>query len=477
MPNPPNRPPLWLALLVTSLAGGMGWGIRGQYGHETGAMVPGVLVGLSLVFFFCPRATSLGAARAVALTAIAFSFGGSMTYGQTVGLTHDAPLIGNWEALRWGLTGLFIKGGIWIGFAGAFVGIGLGGVRYRSLEMAVLLFTLLALYFMGVLVLNQPYDPANRELPAIYFSDHWRWEAGDLKPRREIWGGLLFALLGLFVYVGGIKRDRLARNMTLFGFIFGGLGFSLGQCVQALHAWNPELYRDGIIGAIDPYMNWWNMMEITFGLVLGFGLALGVWLNRHLIAVDDLHDEIELSPAVEWLLGGIHAVAIAVWSFMSFRLFDAIADRALTMGMVPIIAIVGGRYWPYLLSLPLLALPIAGKTLRQLSYETTLVSPAVGWIFLVVVPLAITLIAALSFVWAGQRRQSGRSFTRRTLLLLTWLYFALNYLFFEWPGPWKDPTNRSPSAVIFLVCALVITVATLMYGARGTENERDHSGR
>ena len=162
---------------------------------------------------------------------------------------------------------------------------------------------------------------------------------------------------------------------------------------------------------------------------------------------------------------------------MSFRLFDAIADRALTMGMVPIIAIVGGRYWPYLLSLPLLALPIAGKTLRQLSYETTLVSPAVGWIFLVVVPLAITLIAALSFVWAGQRRQSGRSFTRRTLLLLTWLYFALNYLFFEWPGPWKDPTNRSPSAAIFLVCALVITVATLMYGARGTENERDHSGR
>ena len=53
-------------------AGGMGWGIRGQYGHEWCAMVPGVLVGFTLVFLFCRRPTSLRAARAIALTAIGF---------------------------------------------------------------------------------------------------------------------------------------------------------------------------------------------------------------------------------------------------------------------------------------------------------------------------------------------------------------------------------------------------------------------
>ena len=41
-----------------------------------------------------------------------------MTYGQTIGLTQDEALIGNWAALRWGLLGLFIKGAVWIGFAG-----------------------------------------------------------------------------------------------------------------------------------------------------------------------------------------------------------------------------------------------------------------------------------------------------------------------------------------------------------------------
>ena len=89
------------APLMGAAAGGMGWGIRGQYGHEWGVMVPGVLVAFTLVFLFCRRSTSLHAARAVTLTAIAFSFGGTMTYGQTVGLTHDTPLVGNYDAYRW----------------------------------------------------------------------------------------------------------------------------------------------------------------------------------------------------------------------------------------------------------------------------------------------------------------------------------------------------------------------------------------
>ena len=61
-------------------------------------------------------------AKAVALATVAIGFGGSMTYGQTLGLTQDTPLLGNFAALRWGLTGTFIKGSIWIGFFGLFLG-------------------------------------------------------------------------------------------------------------------------------------------------------------------------------------------------------------------------------------------------------------------------------------------------------------------------------------------------------------------
>ena len=104
-PRAVATPPLWLALCLGAFAGAMGWGIRGQYGHETGAMIAGLLVGLVVVLLFCPRWSSLGAARVVALLAVGNSFGGSMTYAQTVGLTHDRELLGNWPALRWGMLG------------------------------------------------------------------------------------------------------------------------------------------------------------------------------------------------------------------------------------------------------------------------------------------------------------------------------------------------------------------------------------
>ncbi|MEE3052408.1 MAG: hypothetical protein VYB34_01605, partial [Planctomycetota bacterium] len=189
-------PPLWLVMLTAAMAGGMGWGIRGQYGHETGAMIAGVLVSLVLVFLFCPGNSSIRVIRAAALGTIAMGFGGSMTYGQTVGLTHDTPLVGNWEALRWGLLGLAIKGGVWIGFAGFFLGLGLGGKRYRTRELLLLVVGMLAAFEVGCWLLNSPHDPENKRLPLLYFSDHWHWEPGvELKHRLEVWGGLWCALV------------------------------------------------------------------------------------------------------------------------------------------------------------------------------------------------------------------------------------------------------------------------------------------
>ncbi len=47
-------------------------------------------------------------------------------------------------------------------------------------------------------------------LPPIYFSDSWYFEPDktDLKPRPEVWGGLLVALFALVVYVAVVRRDN-----------------------------------------------------------------------------------------------------------------------------------------------------------------------------------------------------------------------------------------------------------------------------
>lgn len=470
-------PPWWQPVVLAAMAGGMGWGIRGQYGHESGAMIAGLLVSLVLVFLFCPAAASLPAVRAVAWGTVAIGFGGSMTYGQTVGLTHDTALVGHWEALRWGLLGLAIKGGIWIGFAGVFLGMGLGGIRYRASELFVLMSVSLGLFILGTQLLNQPFDPGRQMLPRLYFSDDWRWEPGaTLKPRPECWGGLLLALLGVIGYAGMIRRDRLARNLAFWACLGGAIGFPLGQSVQAFHAWNGELFRSGFLGRLEPHINWWNMMETTFGAVFGAVLGLGLWLNRKHIAVRATSKETTMNPVVEWCLIALYALLLISGEFYSIRSIERFTDLGLAMGVLPIAGIAGGRWWPFLIVLPLTAIPISGKTLRQLGYEEHQVSILLGWAVYVALPLVLATAAAL---WCAARSEAGQRagvITRPALLMTVWLYFGLNYAFFHFPWPWAEWTSRTPNGIIFSICAIGITIGVLTIGvarkSQGSANTR-----
>ncbi len=463
-------------VLLSAMAGGMGWGIRGQYGHETGAMIAGLLVSLVLVLRLCPRAAALPAARAVAIATIGISFGGSMTYAQTVGLTHDAPLIGNVAALRWGLLGLALKGGIWIGLFGALFGMALSGKRYRPLEWSLLLLVLVFVLFAGVTLFNEPFDPDQKILPRLYFSDHWDWEPDfDLEPRRERWGGLLAVLAGLVIYAGGVRRDSLAVCLAGWGFLGGALGFPLGQCIQAGHAWYPEWFQKGWFAELEPLINWWNMMETAFGAIFGAVFAVGVCLHRKWIEWDE-HQEVALALPDECSLALVHVLAVAAWNFGSFSALDRFADLALTMGILPIVAVSAGRLWPYLLALPIVCLPIAGKTLRQLAFREDTISPSSGGLIYLVLPL---LLATATAFWLFRRQQRGgtaHAFARIALLLTTWVYFWLNFAFFHYPWPWsprEDWTYRTPNGIIFAICAVGMTCAALF--SRGHVETRDRA--
>ena len=451
---PAIKTPL-MPMCFAALAGGMGWGIRGQYGHETGAMLAGLLVALVVVYFFAYEFSSIDAAKAVALATVAIGFGGSMTYGQTLGLTQDTPLIGNIAALRWGLIGTFIKGSIWIGFFGLFLGLGLGGKKYSPIEIILILFVSVFFLYLGIYILNEPFDPENKKLPFIYFSDDWYWEPGEnLKPRREQWGGLVLALSFLLSYISIVKKDILARNMTVWGMFAGGIGFTLGQCVQAYHAWNADVIKNGFLSSIYPYINWWNMMEITFGAVFAFIITFGLWYNRHHISSNDNNNSFQLGFKNELVLLVVHIVALLTWNFISFSTFDWFADRAITMGIIPIVAIIGGRAWPYLICLPITALPIAGKTLRYLAYRTNDVSLITGWVIYFFIPLIFITWFSLKLIRNQNNHSNGMSFIRYTLCINTVFYFYMNWSFFNWPWPWTNWTMRTPSGIIFLFCTI-----------------------
>lgn len=477
--------PAWQPIVLGAAAGALGWGIRGQYGHETGAMIAGLLVSLTWMFLLLRRAPASDAIRAVAWATVAIGFGGAMTYGQTVGLTHDQALVGNWAALRWGMLGLAIKGGIWIGFSGLFLGMALGGKRYRTLEIAGIFAAMLALFFLGTWLLNAPFDPAHHLLPSLYFSDDWRWEPGaELKPRREVWGGLLLALLGAVTYAGFARKDVVARRLAGWAALGGALGFPTGQSVQAFHAWNRDLFRNGTLASLDPLINWWNFMETTFGAVFGAVLGYGLWRNRGLFAFPGRqHPSLEQivhpppqpnslpaaglrhpAPQVfEWglVLLGFHTALLVISEFTSFPILEAYTDLPLVMGALPIMAAAHGRLSPWLIALPITLIPIAGKTVAQLVYKEATLSPALGWLVYGIVPVVLAGGVAIRLAKSSQTDVPADRPLGLSLAVATGLYFGLNYAFFRFPWPWSTWTSRTPNGLIFTACAAALLALAL----------------
>ncbi len=473
----------FVAVVLCALAGGMAWGIRGQFGHELGAMMFGILVGFTVVVLYMPNANVLQAARVVALFTVAIGFGGSMSYGETVGLTHDTGVHGNYsdphwnfEAFRWGMIGLAVKGGLWIGFGGVFLGLGLGGKRYRPVEMLAIGIGMLLLVFLGEWVLNSPFDPENRILPRIYFSDHWQWEADEnVKPRPENWGGMLFAFVGLLAYVQFAKSDRLARNLGLWGVV-GGLGFPIGQSLQSANAWDSLTFSR--LSYWQYGHNSWNMMEVTFGTIAGLVLGGAVWLNRRHIRLWTKSEDVSLSAGCELSLLAAYMYFLCIGWYFGNTYFGQFHAYGHLMGIIPLVGIIGGRYWPFLYSLPIVAMPIAVKTFRNVSIRSDRIDMGIGWLLIVTIPLLVLTMVAIYFAKRSQRDATARSFGSIGLLLTSATYFWLNFTFY-YPFPWEWWTDtaglagqKNTGGIYVISWVVLSSAATIFWGQCQTKTAK-----
>lgn len=424
----------------------------------------GLLVCLTLCLAMARHLDSRTVARAAAWGAVAMGLGGSMTYGQTVGLTHDPVHVGHWEVLRWGMLGLGIKGALWIGFGGAFLGMGLGGTRYGVRELILVWLGLLAVCALGIWMFNEPFDPARRILPWLYFSADWRWLPNAvLKPRREVWGGFLLALAGLLAWTGWVRRDGLAWRMGLWGCLGGAVGFPLGQCIQAFHAWNLPLFAEGWGVRVAAVTNWWNFMETTFGATMGGALALGLWLNRHRIrAASD--DGNRIPRGIEWMALCIHLVLLVGEEFTDARWAAEAYDFGLMLGFIPLVLIAGGRLWPWWVLFPIILIPIAGKTFRNVAEESAAFSGWMPMLLFVGLPLLSALAVGEFLRRRSCRRLEASAWLPEALAFVVVIYFGLNFVFFRWPWPWLPWTPRTPNALVFSACALLLIREALRVG-------------
>lgn len=111
------------ALLLAMLSLSIGWGIRGNFGHEFGAMIAGTLCAIAVCLLSGREDWQRRALFFGLFGAIGWGFGGSMSYMQVVSYTHSGHL----PSQIYGFFGVFVLGFLWASLGGA-------GTAYPAVE-------------------------------------------------------------------------------------------------------------------------------------------------------------------------------------------------------------------------------------------------------------------------------------------------------------------------------------------------------
>ena len=383
-----DRPRMVVGVILAGLAMSLGWGIRGDYGHEAGAMIPGALVGLAV----CLASGREDWRRRVSIMAmcgaIGWAFGGQMSYGRIIGYTASSSLLD----VFYGYASLFIIGGLWAGIGSAILALSvtqpasslerfarplvilglvwlvmsLSGVTpwlsdKWSLNDTDWVGALSALMVAGLCGFMFPSHRPACDLIAILAAGWWTGYlvlTGLLglhmtPPRSDNWAGCAGLFAALVVYLRG-KRDRTAVTLAGYGFLIGGIGFVLGDFLNMLGRgqWGP-IGRYEILHGLD----YWKWMEQSFGLIMGLGV--GVAFLRGI--------RMRLAPGVEDCgKGWLRVVALAfllvvmMWANLSKNVTNWLKQNSIPQDVLG----VDSRWW-FLLVGALLSIAVIVAILRQ----------------------------------------------------------------------------------------------------------------
>ena len=102
-------------VFLAALSLSIGWGIRGNFGHEYGAMIPGALTAIVVCLLSGRQDWRERVPYFACFGALGWGFGGSMSYMQVVSYTHSGHL----PSQFFGFFGLFVLGFLWAAMGGA----------------------------------------------------------------------------------------------------------------------------------------------------------------------------------------------------------------------------------------------------------------------------------------------------------------------------------------------------------------------
>lgn len=291
----------WSLIILCGLSVSIGWGVRGQFGHEYGAALAGALGGMVVALLSGREDWRRRVHYFSFFGAVGLAFGGGMSYMKTVAYAHSSDPL----TVFYGFFCVFVLGFIWSAPGGA----GIALAAYLDREELTKCFAPICAVFL-TWYLQDATRPWYRGAAHDWFGflagqamsallaviavliltlirrKTWGigselivymglgWCAGHLlliellhldmnPPRGDSWAGYLGLVFGILAFcwrrsLGGVGFATLA-----IGFL-GGIGFALGTAVKI------------IVMASGFETNWHSIMEQTQGFFIGIAIAIGM---------------------------------------------------------------------------------------------------------------------------------------------------------------------------------------------------------
>ncbi len=290
----------WAYYLLTALSLSVGWGIRGNFGHEYGAMIPGALAAMAAVLLSGREDWHSSIPYFAVFGALGWSFGGSISYMQVIGYTHSGDSLSQ----LYGFACLFVIGFLWAAPGGAGTAFPAVAGRRRIVELLPVLGLVFFVWWLQgiaiepwlrargvelnwfdtdwlaatlalaagtlVVLVRRRFDDASRLV--LYLAGGWWAGFGVLvlglglrmtPPRGDNWAGCLGMTAGALLYCRRTGLGEVARAALVTGFI-GGIGFASASMLKLV------LVTSGY------ETNWHSVLEQMTGLFNGIGIAVAI---------------------------------------------------------------------------------------------------------------------------------------------------------------------------------------------------------
>jgi hypothetical protein len=236
-------------VLLTGLAMAIGWGIRGNFGHQYGAAFAGCLATITMCLLSGRQDWKSKVLYFAFFGAIGWGFGATISYMQVIGYTDSGQVATQW----FGYVSLFIIGFLWASLGVAATAL----VAVAEPEQLMKLFRVVLFVFGAWLILDYVEDPiANLLQPSAHFDAN---ASRHKNPLYWLDGNYLppcFALIAACCYDLYNRRQRNILWLPLFAIAGAFAGWLIQYGIIAA-GWEDKIaalltFRLGDPSYIDP---------------------------------------------------------------------------------------------------------------------------------------------------------------------------------------------------------------------------------